>query len=308
MKVLRLGVGASLIVGMVLLSSALFFERSKETKGSNTVVGVTNKGSYETPQIIHSGDGLDDGANDTPKIMITGTTDIPLYPDARQVRPGEGGYYNKPGGGDYSFWSDSSVDKVVSFYKRELAKSGWTVEVDERSSPPTAPMATVDFGWINPVKEVPFRRHLVLDINGWVTGCEVWLRFERWPDPEYVPLYPGAQQVQVEWVNDKYPEYPDVDYFERVTTYETKTTVSGIEAYYKDAMMQHGWQMGRSEPPNHLFFSYRHDLPCPPHGASEMRCGTGSLIDIFIYPQESGNTNVEIRAGGNEIQASHKGK
>ncbi len=117
--------------------------------------------------------------------------------------------------------------------------------------------ASVDFEWVNPVKEVPIRRHIALSILRYTTGNGVRLAFDRWPDPEYVPLYGDAQQVQVAWVHG--PD-PQVDNFERVTTYETRASVDEIEAYYKDAMLQNGWRLGSSEPPTHFFFSYRYDL------------------------------------------------
>ncbi len=296
MKVLGLGVSVVLLGGLVLLTLVIFSGRSKEAQQGNILVGASTIYPYETPSLttsspITSSTDMPD-IPDTPQTMITGTTDIPLYPGAGQVESVEGPYYDKPGGGEYTLRSNSSIKEIVSFYKRELAKSGWTVEAEDSS----ATGASIDFSWVNPVKEIPIRRHLNVTVTAYATDAKslftgVTLRFERWPDPNYVPLYPDVQKVQVERVDN--PD-PQINTFERVTTYESKASIEEIEAYYKDAMVQSGWVMGKSEPPTHLFFSYRHDLPCPA-GSRAMWCGTGSLVDIFIYPQESGITKVELR-------------
>ncbi len=107
MKVLRLGLGAALIAGILLFSSAILLGRGKQAQEINLMVVVPTKGLYETPQVISSAvttstDTADvvntPGVPDVTTTMLTGTTDIPTYPDAREVEPYGGPYYHTPGG------------------------------------------------------------------------------------------------------------------------------------------------------------------------------------------------------------------
>jgi hypothetical protein len=310
MRMLRFGLGTAVLVGIAILVVFLDGKKqqysiaarlSSQRAESPLTMGVDAAGESTSRTTATTNPSL----YDVPPTMITGTTDVPLYPGAYDIKQTGGEKWNKVGGVAYLFRSNSSANDVIDFYKRELIKRGWVLALV--SSP-----ESMNFVWTNPVKEIPFRRHIDFHFNGatWfsqseqIYRTEVFMRYERWPHPDNVPLYPNAQQVQVTERKDQ-----DSDYKERVVTFLTKASAAEVLTYYEDVLIQHGWAWTGppyGEEANTRIFQYSNNIYIQKNGTPVtntygMVRVTSSHVEVHTYSGENGMTKVELVVAGDEL-------
>ena len=228
---------------------------------------------------------------------ITRTTNIinveaiPVYPGA--VRQDQDFYcsdktlYNCR----YGAIAPASIQEVTAFYKRVFAQEGWTLF--EESS--IVPVATyLDFVWTNPGQGAPARRFVRLKIGlpaYGESGTYIDAIFQLWPDPNKVPLYPGAAMVQTRW--EQMPAYAP----ERIITYQTNVAPQLVQDFYKQVLWQHGWTENMVDEGDKIHFRVGYHRGLPDDGN-----WTGSSVDVIIsQPDVGGKVRVELRISGTEV-------
>jgi hypothetical protein len=211
------------------------------------------------------------------------TEGVPLYPgaQAKWVNCLEGW----PGRCVYSLRTDQAVDKTVSFYKQALLAKGWTLAEESGGDGAYG----MQFVWTNSDGGVPARRFLqvTMDAARGTTGSDLILDFERWPDPNKVPLYQGSKLMDTKWETD-----PTYGALERITTYITSGTQDEVEAYYKAVMIQEGWQTSKYDTRPGLSFLYSRGIEVT---------NTNSAVRIVVQPLDGNQTKVELHVSGVEV-------
>lgn len=220
----------------------------------------------------------------TDTIATAATEGVPLYPGAqprmdycRDDRPGNCLYSLSLRGSDI-------LDKVVAFYKQTMPAKGWVLTeegvVQDGHS--------MHFVWTNAEGGVPARRYLNLAVgrSSDVGSLSIILSFQRWPDPNKVPLDEAVGTANTQWrTNAKY------GYLERVTNYTTVAAPDKVTAYYKDVMIQQGWWADKYDTYPGLRFLYS-------RGVEKSRY---SRVGIDLQAQQDGQTMVEMIASGDEV-------
>jgi hypothetical protein len=212
--------------------------------------------------------------------------DIPVYPEAKKTSTGAD--KGRPGSGLYRFVSGATTDEISSFYKSCMATRGWVMSGEGKGSIVFPDARGIVFVWTHPKQDIPARRYLVVSLFPAREGnTEILLDFERWPDPEKVPLYPDAREVKINWASD-----PTYGFPERVTTYMAKVTPAEVEAYYQDMMIQHGWW---STPSRYAGLTFTYERGGP-------EAMTTSGVTVIAQSDANGNTIVELRVSGTEVR------
>lgn len=213
---------------------------------------------------------------------------IPIFPGAEQLYPQRGEVPNdhfntRPGAGQYQLKTPNSRTEVEAFYKKSLAERGWNLVYEGTSRIDAWDSIGLVFTWTNPNEGIPRRRYLGVSLRILQNSTtEINLDFERWPDPNQVPLYPNAEQVE----DDVRPN--ESGFPVRVIRFLSDASPSDIDAYYNDILVQHGWWKIEPYPEatdQSPFYNYAGQSPPGP---------TASSVRVHIQPDAGGRTQVEL--------------
>lgn len=245
---------------------------------------------------------ISQGESDVSKSTVSGTEDIPIYPGAVVLLAQNG---EKPGSGTQFLSVRASGIQVSTFYKNELGRQGWQ-QIDEIATDNTL---TTDFFRIYPeeIGGIRWYLRLALDIDQINTAVGASITFERWPDPNRVPIPPTAQLIGTKWIVDS-----ETGSNELVSSYQTILSHDDIRSFFTNALDAQGWTL--AEPTaNPLLFSYSHSVlhatqtPVSSLGQRiNRRARTGSLIQVLIKPVSHGETIVEVTVSGTEVKSASK--
>jgi hypothetical protein len=223
-----------------------------------------------------------------PSSLTTRMDDVPIYPGATDVN--EHCQDDVPTACVYRFTTRDTDEQVLRFYRETLVQVGWQIIDESSASQPSGIVASgVRFFWIGGKDTVPSRRYLSIGTDSVLDSREtaIVLLFEPWPDPNRPPLYPGAEQVNVDWET-----IPDSSRSELVITYSVRASASEIKGFYERTMPQYGWQQGANVDYNY----YR-------------RTANDGLLQSYVnvvvgVPDTEGSTPVQVRVGGNDFNRS----
>lgn len=193
---------------------------------------------------------------------------LPLHPNAQAVETVVESQMERK----ISFRTTEPLEDVLAFYKDELPKQGWTITRDD-----SYPL----YKWRDPQGVAAWGVHLSIRTER-LLGDEnlVELRSMRWPEDGKVPLYTGAEQVEVSETlsKDGLPL--------RVTEYIVNAPPQAVEDHYKSALQEQGWtfEVDESRPitegPGLLFRALY---------------GKGRNLSIVAQVTSDGRTHVEMQ-------------
>ncbi len=221
-------------------------------------------------------------------VTVTDVENLPLYPNAEQVKE-EPFDPRTPYSHLIYFQAPATTQDVIAFYEQELPKKGWLpnnaniygLSLDEYRG----------FYWVDRV--LPFRVTLSIHINKLSdnrTSVSLWSG--RTPDASAVPTYPGAEHIQV----SDTPLPVGAGRVQRLTTYLSSASVTDIRQFYQTTMLESGWRLndeGRMDMPGTLYSYFAGNTDHP----------FSANVSILIRTEDSGMTEVEIRARGNDVLA-----
>jgi hypothetical protein len=222
--------------------------------------------------------------------VVTGTTDIPIYPGGEVTwnQIGEDG----PGLGSFRVKTKASNDEIGAFYANVLLARDWTLAHDEGD----VYDRQVTFIWTNSGDGAPARRTFWLSLdNVKQDGATIYAEIAAWPDSNRVPLIEDAQNVETNWANGLSRGFED-DRQLKVTTYTTAFAPTDVEAFYKEKMPEHGWGLAVWVPHPGIAFSYSYLNPYGYDGEvwSNIVIGSEQLTD--------GRTRVIIEASASDLR------
>lgn len=121
-----LGVGSTIVTKFFAkqIGTGLVEKAIESKTGVKTNIEDLEKGKM-TFTDEKTGAKVDIGTNEVPD---TFPKDFPLYPGAKVTSSLSGEQSGKSNGFWLTMTSQDSADKVLAFYKTELAKNGWTIE------------------------------------------------------------------------------------------------------------------------------------------------------------------------------------
>src|SRR5687767_1519288 len=233
-----------------------------------------------------------------PAVDVTEFKGISLYPQARQVYSSTDDRalpvdhrFARPGGGAHLSRTSDRIEQVESFYTRNLTEQGWLLLKAEdqgwRLRNVVNPNAKDSDGRrlafiLNASETNSYRTYLVVALLAFPEGeTEIELEFWRWPDPERVPIYPGAEDLQI--TEAKVPDLPpDSDLIERSIVYYCDGTPATVETYYKEQLAEHGWWLDDVHFRPGLPFNYGHPGT------------TASSVWVNVKGAGEGRTRVEL--------------
>ncbi len=210
---------------------------------------------------------------------------VPLYPNAQQVEVSKQTATDRV----TSFVTPDEYAQVFAFYREILPKLGWAVKEDFRDSP------NIVFTYRSQDVDIPWGLDLGIYVEVLIGGeTKVYLRVERWPELDRLPLYERARQIEMHQEGGPGSDGSAV----RITTYVADATPQDIENYYKAALPLHGWAFYQnSDPitqePGILFTSIRHHI----------RVRNESFIEITATVVSKAQTRVILRVGGSYIES-----
>lgn len=208
--------------------------------------------------------------------------ELPISPDAWVIS--KQCVSEVPGNCLYSLRTKASVAEALDYYKRTLLDSGWHIKDEDKTNFGSG----LELVWVNTTNSAPMRRFLLLSVERVPANedTSISLSYRNWPDPARVPLYPDAQSVEMSWDASKGGWCIDP---EQVTTYVSNASTTEIIGYYKDLLVQHGWEMSSIQPPEGVSFGY--------HGGGVV---ISSRVLVKAGSIDNGRTRVELRAEGFE--------
>jgi hypothetical protein len=172
-------------------------------------------------------------------------------------------------------------DGVKPWYRDYLLRHGWTIDGVEYVN---------SYRWVDKDGPTPWGLSLRVEtIEREVGGTEVKLDIYRWPNVDKIPLYPGAQQVDVKSV--PHPKGDEGEMEVRVTTYVTEASPEELESYYRPILEEHTWQLDEKiqgpidQAPGTVYH----------HWYGTMGGPEGANVYILAQPQADGPTKVEMR-------------
>jgi hypothetical protein len=138
------------------------------------------------------------------------------------------------------------------------------------------------FTWTNSEEGAPARKHLSIGLRLLPeTKTEISISVERWPDPNKVPVYPGAIGVKTASVQ----EFGDGP-LNHVITYVVDAQPSAIRTYYEKVMIDHGWSLAPSELDS-VTFNYG-------RGGGGYEGSAGSKVRVRIEASPGESTKVAL--------------
>ncbi len=197
-----------------------------------------------------------------------------------------------------SFDTPDDFKKVLTFYEKTLPDQGWVCEADTTNLPCNL------YSWTAAEGDVP--SNFSLEISFEVREeTQISLLMRRWPNVTNIPLYPDAQQVQVNYSKDEefqaaYPEAKPL--WKRVTTYITHSEPEEVEAFYNSRLIPPDWESLKPATSitsdKGLGFRYFRDVDTNMH-VDEYR---GGVLHITAGSIPDGRTQVVLRVLGTDIQ------
>jgi hypothetical protein len=136
-----------------------------------------------------------------------------------------------------TYEAPATVATVDAFYTRVLPQLGW-------ASIHTTPSITYhNYNWTDPTGKVPW--HLSLDMFTHDDGkdtSQIKIIYRRYPNPNKLPLYPGAQSLEVS-TGASGPSYPaSCSQTVTHTTYLAVARPSEVAQFYNSSLPAHGWE------------------------------------------------------------------
>ncbi len=276
-----------ILAGLVAISFGLVLVvLSLLPSGVSTVGGSKSQDSKLTP---------------TPTVSLDGLEDVPVFTDEQDVKV-EGPLPREWRGLIYS--SDAPAEEIVAFYKAHISPQKWTFDYENRNAPDSISLSYI---WMDEQDATPYDLMLFIDVYdarptsplAWVlhSQAHVHLSITRVPVLSKTPMYPGATAVQTR--DNKVPTgYKEGFIIEKVTSFVTSATPAQVIGYYKDRMVQYGWEdFGELRPggegeliPGSVEFAYNFG------GAESGRYG-GSVV-VYTKQGNDGQTEVELHIRG----------
>ncbi len=212
---------------------------------------------------------------------------IPIYPGALEVETG------KIWENDWrriGYTSHATVEEVGMFYIEQLQKRGWVLNYENRKIPG---QLMLSYAWHDSEKLKPWDLEVTITItersetphgssdtiplpvpidSPWPSptpnrveedtketnspGTYVDIGLSREPNFDRVPLYPGAEQIEMQgWCDDMGDTSLATSV--RCIIYSTKATRMQVEEYYKYNLAQHGWQFNKGRDSEQGSISFR---------------------------------------------------
>jgi hypothetical protein len=146
-----------------------------------------------------------------------------------------------------AFETPDSAYAVLDFYEKALLDKGWALY--QRWGPNSA-----EYEWQDSKLMMPYSIHAVISAGGEAPAGEgpsvIHITVGPQPDPNNIPIYPDAQQVEKKdvLVTQVISQEPIKDE-ERRVTFATNAEPAQVEAYYKDKLPQYGWTLGEGPGP-----------------------------------------------------------
>lgn len=249
----------------------------------------------------------------TVPIVATAEDDIPLYPGAEDVTISKAEPYD---GRRMVYHTYANRSEVAAFYKEIMVKLGWTLRWEN-----TEIQRELTFSYIrqDPQQAKPYDLIASITIRdpstGKYSGDDLWPIFDGTPLPspvpivtpeedktkpdlgsyvdivldmepnfDRIPLYPGAENVEIKGT----PVGVDTNQVKRTTTYVVSATSQDIATYYKSTLVQYSWHLariGESITLETLNFNW----PGP---------GGGAVLTIRVEPTSEGRTKVTMELDG----------
>ncbi|HET9495656.1 MAG TPA: hypothetical protein VFR15_15600, partial [Chloroflexia bacterium] len=222
--------------------------------------------------------------------IVTGTTDIPIYPGGEvtwnQI------WEDGPGLGSFRVKTNASNDEIGAFYAHVLLARDWTLARDEGDEYDRR----MTFIWTNSGDGAPARRTFWLSIdNVKQEGATIYAKVASWPDSSRVPLIEDAQNVETQWTNGLSRGFED-DRPLKVTTYTTASAPTEVEAFYKEKMPEHGWGLAVYVPHPGIAFSHSY---LDPYGSDGE---VWSNVVISSEQIDDARTQVVIEASASDLR------
>jgi hypothetical protein len=153
---------------------------------------------------------------------------IPLYPGALLTVVYEESFTHR------LVWYEVPPEtrRIEKFYEDTMPKYGWT-SIDSIPS-------NQEYSWTDPQGNVPWHIYLSVGVSpiskeGRQSG--IILSYSRYPDADKLPMFAGAEQIEVsagekkEFCSDSVTN----------TTYLVDATSESIESFYREVLPTHGW-------------------------------------------------------------------
>lgn len=233
-------------------------------------------------------DQLKDGSTRTTVLasdsIVPDLDDLPAYPDARQVQSQR---HRQPDWTLTTFETSNASASIISFYRNTFTKNGWSVSS-------TADKDSLAFSWLSPNgMEAPNLDVYVSVYDLPKGGTSVQLFARTWPDPNKLPIFPGAKQVSI-----SYQQHPTMrSLWQRITTYTIDEKVGSIEDFYRSMLPQQGWEL---EQTSHSIDSADGICFVYVRGTSYQEDLGGSVV-ITAQPKGDGQVEITLTAAGSEI-------
>lgn len=130
----------------------------------------------------------------------------------------------------------ADVSRVRAFYEYILPKYGWSLLYRTGSG---------HYSWTDPKGLAPWHLDVDLSIGGRLGSgrAGVDLLYKRYPDANKIPLYPGAQNIEVSagGSDTSSPAFCRNTATVTNTTFLTMASPTEVESYYKALLPTHGW-------------------------------------------------------------------
>jgi hypothetical protein len=238
-------------------------------------------------------------AKATISATIANLLDVPLYPDAQDVK---GNPLNDSVDlfAHTSFTVTVSRDDVLTFYEKDLLARGWLT--DDRPLGYVSPEDIRYFRWFDSSGASPYALTMaVYKVKSDASETLFYIDRNNWPDIYHRPLYPDAADVKT---TDAILTPGYYSFFRAITTtYTTRANLAVLVNYYTPVMTGLGCQPftpygytypldmtgNHSESPD---FGYR----CDVLNAPQRRWGFE--MTIKVRPQEGKLNTVEMVSNG----------
>jgi hypothetical protein len=246
-----------------------------------------------------------------PVANIRAAERLPAYPNAEEVRVTPSNFLHQPN--EIEFYTSDSLEEVAEFYTVVLARQGWT----DGGGWWDKDFASIAKGFAWPVDQGDSYKLLasflvsdgclrdpsgpVTDENSVKKRC-VNVELRRQPFESRIPLYPGAQDVNVQ--DNPHPYATQyMKLMTRTTRYKVNVSPQEVERFYRTTLADNGWASDQelmSLSPGSIETGILFIDPT----RSEPRAGMPPEVTISARPLEDGPTEVTLVAEGPELKAS----
>jgi len=215
-------------------------------------------------------------------ILQAAEVSLPLPQDA--VKVSEKGPYLGPVKSIHKRYKSSwNKNKLASFYKKELLKSGWKEDKDNKMTfirDNDIAMVAID-----QYEDRSGKTGFTLSTSRMPESEEILSMRKEKPDKlSFMPLYPGSKQIHL-W-----------DFVNGVSVgYETENSIKEAVFFYKTGMLNYGWQLNKETPVKTTTVNCPDCKKLlPPNSIGKANATIGEEVDLVFYRGKNESCTIKL--------------